>query len=197
MSNAAPDDAIFAAVNARFDNLMEGVGEYLQAGTDDELADALRRYPDLAAVLATPSGAAIEHIRDFRLMIAEAPVPLQTSERSSTLAERIRPKFDQQAALISVTLIQRWLSERDDEPVSVQFTLRSPKTITVFRRDETSLSLDPDDVEQAVQSAALCLLTYLMMFAAPGDTPAAVIENTRLIEETGPQPALLVYARRA
>jgi hypothetical protein len=190
------DDAITAAANARFDNLMEGVGEYLQAITDDELADALRGYPDLAALLATPSGAAIEHIRDFRLMIARAPEP-QASERSNTLAEQIRPKFDQQAALISVTLIQRWLSEREDEPVSAQFTFKSPKTITVFRQDETSLSVDPDDVEQAVQSAALCLITYLMVFAEPGATPAAVIENTRLIDETGQQPALLVYARRS
>ncbi|MBL7488391.1 hypothetical protein I6A60_07205 [Frankia sp. AgB1.9] len=197
MSSPGPDDAVSAAVNARFENLMEGVGAYLQASSDDELEEVLHRYPDLTALLATPSGAAIEHIRDFRLMIATEPTLLQTSERFNTLAERIRPKFDQQAALIAVVLIQMWLSERGDEPVSAQFTFRSPKSVTVFRRDETSVSVDPEDIEQAVQSAALCLITYLMMFAAPGTTPASVIENTRLIEETGPQPALLVYARRS
>jgi len=87
------------------------------------------------------------------------------------------------------------MSEQADEPVSAQFTFR-PKTITLIGRDGRSRPVEDDSVEEAVRSAALCLVTYQLGIATPATTLAAVSQNTDVIEEPGQDPVLVVYARQ-
>jgi len=92
MDNQPNEDAVTAVVEARFDRLTAGLGEYLQAGDEDEAAEVLSRYQDLAVFMATPNGDAFRHIRDFRLTIAQMPSPREVRQHPS-LAEQIRPRF--------------------------------------------------------------------------------------------------------